>query len=204
MQCKQFKIIMQILAIIFSIYGTAYAKEQMITLLSSSEVALSEGDLVTITVQYNTSDANQMLSSLGVRIHYDSSKLEYLRFDQMFIKDTLVESPFPQDESIEQSDDDPTTDKIFLLSYASMNGEWPGTYYIDESVSPPVVETISLPLSLIRLVFKAKGNTTMNVSRVTGDNAYGFQASRTEILVHPKKWELKDVLSLLKILSKHE
>jgi len=204
MQCKQFKIMMQILAIIFCIYGTASAKEQMITLLSSSEAALSDGDLVTITVQYSTSDANQMLSSLGVRIHYDSSKLEYLGFDQMFSKDTLVESPVQQDESIEQSDDDPTTDKVFLLSYASMNGDWPGTYYIDESVNPPAVKTISLPLNLIRLVFKAKGNTTINVSRVTGDNAYGFQGTGVNVMVHSEahKWELKDVIALLRILSK--
>ena len=196
MQFNRFKIILLTLCNIICFLGNAYAKEQMISLKSSD---ITDGDLVAITVQYNASDTNQNLSSLGLRIHYNSHLLEYVSVDQMFAKDILVESPVPQNEITEQSDNDPGTDKIVLLSYASIDGEWPGTEWIDASENPPVNRTISLPLTLGQLIFKAKGNTTINVTRVTGDVAYEFSASGTHVLA--KKWELKDIIILFEKLS---
>jgi hypothetical protein len=189
MKSQILKNLIQILVILMCASGTALGEDQIVSLFHAGNTAISEGDLVTINVQYTTSDTNNMLNTLGVRIHYDSSKLEYVGLKEAFLNGIMVKNPLPQNEREGDSDGDETTDKVIIMSYYSIAGDWPYT---------------ALPLKLGNLVFKAKGDTTINVTKVSVNNGYGFQANGTGITLGSeisKTKGLKEVISILKELS---
>ena len=142
--------------------GIAFAADQEIELLPniSEQVAWST---FALTVQYNVSDQNETLTSLGVRIHFDSSKLDYTGFKDLFTMGNLANPQLQND--ISDKDDDNQTDKIVLLSYSDpFDGKWPNQ---------------PLPLKLVKLLFTVKSDgkpvvTEVNVSKVTGHAGYGF------------------------------
>jgi hypothetical protein len=190
MKSQILKNLIQILVILMCASGTALGEDQIVSLFHAGGTAISEGDLVTINVQYTTSDTNNMLNTLGVRIHYDSSKLEYVGLKETFLTGIMVKNPLPQNEREVDSDGDEATDKIIILSYFSIAGDWPDA---------------ALPLKLGNLVFKVKGDTTINVTKVSVNNGYGFQGNGTAITLGAeisKKVTLQDVISLLDELSK--
>jgi len=159
--------------------------------LSPDNLTINPNDEFKIIANYDITDNNQSTSSLGIRIHFDSQKLELKGVDHFFSTGSLNDEPVVQNETIEQSDENPLTDKIVLLSYAGIKEGWPGQYYLDKSFSPPQMCTITLPLNLITLTFVARNTlrpaetTSINVSQITGDTAYGFQANGSTIKLKP-------------------
>jgi len=146
--------------------GMATQKEQSITLKSNNSKSVFElNETISVSVIYDVSDGNKELSSLGIRIHYDSSVLEYTGALNQF---EISELGKPQD-SVESSelDGDTATDKYILLTWADvLFASWPG-------------ENVNLPLNLVDLNFKvlSKQGTRINVTQQTGDSDYGFSGS---------------------------
>jgi len=166
---------------IFSFLNIASA-EDMIIFLYSDKTSVSEGDFVTVSVYYDVTDKNKNLNAMGARIHFDSSKMTYKGTKNFLYYGSLLKDaiPAPQNESEAQTDNEPLTDKVLLFSYANFSGGWPGSYYIDSSIDPPKMVTISLPLKLADLIFQINDQTKMNVTQSTGDNAYGFKGTGLE------------------------
>lgn len=142
--------------------GLCLEADQKIT-LSSYSPDYAPGSEFRITVVYDVSDSDNTLSSLGVRIHFDSTRLEYNDFENFFETNKLAD-PQLQDD-VDNKDSDENTDKIIVLSYADfINNNWPNE---------------PLPLDLVTFVFTVKndapeGPTNVNITKITGHVGYGF------------------------------
>ena len=146
------------------------------TYLSSGEditVNTNTGSTFTIFAYYNVSNNYSQLSGVGIRIHYDSSKLEFY-YD--VYSNGLIATPFIDDDIKAYSyggyDYYENTDKILQIAWCDLaNQNWPGT---------------TLPVQLIMLVFKVKndyseGNTNINVS--FNANAVGYEGLSNKAVV---------------------
>jgi hypothetical protein len=146
--------------------------------LSSNPSEVQNPDATTVTVSYNVSDGNKELSSLGIRIHFNSSLLRYNGFTELFQTGSLAD-PEVQDETIEEADYDSSTDKYVLLTWADiMYSKWPG------SDAP-------FPLNLVKLNFVAQEVdettiTNITVTRKTGDYDYEFAGTNTSVTLGKK------------------
>ena len=140
----------------------AFGADQKIALFPTVSEQ-SAGDMFTVTVKYNVSDHNDTLTSLGVRIHFDSSKLDYTGYGGFFEFGKLADPQLQDDTG--NDDNDANTDKLLLLAYSDpIGGNWPNE---------------NLPLDLVTLFFEVKadvdaGVSKINVSKVTGHAGYGF------------------------------
>ena len=73
---------------------------------------------------------NEMLSGLGLKIHWNSSQLTFVNLTNVFQTALLVlGSP---EADIDNSDDDTNTDMLVNVAWFDLGGNWPGT---DESVT---------------------------------------------------------------------
>jgi len=151
--------------------GYCFAEDQQVT-LSPSTFEQDQGTDFILTVSYDVSDDDNTLTSLGVRIHFDSAKLDYTGYTDFF-ETGKVALPQLQDDELD-SDNDGSTDKLILLSYLdAFNGEWPNQ---------------PLPLDLVKLQFTVKadavaGQSLVNVSQVTGHVGYGFVGEGATITI---------------------
>jgi len=140
----------------------AFAADQKIALFPTVSEQ-SAGDTFTLTVKYNVSDNDDTLTSLAVRIHFDSSKLDYTGYGGFFEFGKLADPQLQDDTG--NYDNDVNTDKLVLLTYSRpFDVDWPNEY---------------LPLDLVTLFFEVKtgveaGVSKINVSKVTGHADYGF------------------------------
>ena len=152
--------------------GFCLAADQEIT-LSSDSPDYAPGSELRLTVVYDVSDGDTTLSSIGVRIHFDSTKLEYNTFEDLFETNKLADPQLQDDLSNE--DNDENTDKLIVLSYADpVEKSWP---------SQP------LPLELVKLLFTVKddapvGPTNVNVTNIAGHTGYGFVGNGSVIDIH--------------------
>jgi hypothetical protein len=129
---------------------------------------VASGDIATLTVVYDS--VNPTLTGLGVRLHYDSSKITLEDVDVLFSQDL---SGVQDQEDLADNccpahhDGDPTTDRRFLAGWSSLVGEWPGN-------------GVSLPLELLRLTFRTHG-----VYPSTRISVTGFGCGLCSLETHP-------------------
>ncbi|MEE8451684.1 MAG: SdrD B-like domain-containing protein [Thermoguttaceae bacterium] len=125
---------------------------------SPGSVSVVTGSAFAVDVQYDTSDGDNTLSGLGLRLHYDSSAMS---FDGL--GNVLATSLFQQQDPADDTGDfdgDPATDKFVLISWVDfMSSSWPG---------------VPLPVSLLTADFTANaGLAAGTTSRIR------FSASST-------------------------
>jgi hypothetical protein len=112
---------------------------QIITPVPASQTAAA-GSAVSIEVQYSTSDNDNTLTGLGLRMHYDSSKLTLNNLTGV-LQTALIGQGSPQEDTGD-FDGDPATDRFVLVSWADMMGNWPnaalpvGLYTANFTTSP--------------------------------------------------------------------
>lgn len=123
----------------------------------------------TCTVSYDTSDSNTGTTGLGLKIHYDSSKLEFKGFSDVFntvgTDDSLTaQSSAPVDDS-QDLDSDSSTDKYLNTAWFLNSGGWPG----------------AVPVDLFKIEFTLKADaavddtTTLKMSAIPAEGeGYGF------------------------------
>jgi hypothetical protein len=126
-------------------------------------VSVIEEGLVDVTVQYTTSDVDLSLPGLGLRMHYDSSKLA-LQQPLIQLRDRhLIASQDLADQL--DFDGDASTDRFLLLGWRDVAGNWPGP---------------NLPLPLFTTQFRptaaAAGTaSTIRFSAVSTAPTHGFR-----------------------------
>ena len=151
--------------------GNLAAEEQVITpapLISSA----AAGEPVSLEVFYDTLPQDATLTGIGIRVHYDSSKLGYdqvtetLAFGRLF-DPALVE---PQQDSSD-FDGDPATDFFLSLAWVDFGGNWPG----------------ALPQKLARVNFVAAGDFSKStlVRFSASDLASGYTFSSESATINP-------------------
>jgi hypothetical protein len=127
---------------------------QMVS-VSGSPVAFG-GEQVEISVAYNADD-NQ-LPGLGLRIHFDSTKLSVAQVKDVLDQDLIFVDADTQSDA-DDYDADSSTDSFVTVAWASMNGNWPNE---------------DLPSDLLTVVFDVASNTS-------GDASIGFSAISTAV-----------------------
>jgi len=143
--------------------GTFTNTQNQIISIKPNVLNTTMGSSLKLTINYDVSDNDNTLSALAVRIHFDSTKLEYNTFEDLFETNKLADPQIQDDLNNEDNDDN--TDKIIILSYSDpFNNNWPNE---------------PLPLELVKLLFNVKDDapevsTNVNVSKITGHIGYGF------------------------------
>ena len=134
---------------------------------------------VSLDVMYDVSDADATLTGIGVRVHFDSSKLTFdlvdttLAFGRLFDPTLVVSEADTSDH-----DADATTDRFISLAWVDFGGSWPG----------------SLPEKLAAVHFVAAGDfagsTTVRFSASDLAAGYGFSPTPATVNEATTTWDL--------------
>jgi len=158
-------------------------------ILSHTNQPLFPGKTLAVKAIYDVSDGNSSLTGIGVRIHFDSRKLHFIKFQN--VAGGLVGDPDIKIETPDKQDNDPNTDTYILFPWYSLQGNWPNQ---------------SLPLEVVHLYFTASNTapectTTINAIRSSGAFGYEFRSDKALIYIRDKV-DLIDVIQILQKLSR--
>jgi hypothetical protein len=145
------------LTLIFLVGGAygAFAAVQQVT-TSADVTDPKPGDSVAVTVSYDTDDHNGSLFGLGIKVHYDSSKLQYV--DQTGFTPGGIDIGAPVDGTEGTDDSNANTDREVTIGYASSAANWP------LGAAPT---TIDAPIDLLTLNFTVKTDAALGSTPVT-------------------------------------
>ena len=121
-----------------------------------------------VSVLYSTLNGVSELTGLGLRIHYDSSMMEYAGCVNPLQTGSIG---VPQDHSDEaDSDENATTDRVLTIAWQDLEGSWPAQ---------------TQPTKLLDLLFRVKENApagnTSSLSFTAGSLTSGYSFASTEI-----------------------
>ncbi|MEZ2303775.1 MAG: beta strand repeat-containing protein, partial [Microcoleus sp.] len=135
---------------------------------------VAPGSSVSIDAKYSTSDNNSALaSSFGFKLHYDSSKLNFVNFANPGVLSTPVAPTIGTSEADTlDEDNDASTDKVINVAWLNFGGAaWPN---------------VASPTTLYKANFTAlptftTGNAKVNFSSKNTSPGYAFQGTGTVI-----------------------
>ena len=139
------------------------------------------GQSIKISLNYDTSDGDNQLLGIGVRVHYSSEILTFVGTENAIANHLYANGDGPyQDES--DFDNDLSTDKYIIFGWSSLIGNWPD---------------VSLPASLVDVVFNAdlgiidqtSITTPINFSKVSSTEGYNFGATNYTLTVLAATWD---------------
>jgi hypothetical protein len=146
-----------------TVYSGSQQNDSSVDLLASTSMVSASGassaeagDQVSLAINYNADDSQ--LSGLGLRIHYDSSKLTVASVTNVLGQDLTFTDTAPEVDSADL-DADASTDAFISVAWASVGGDWPNT---------------DLPAELLNVLFDVASNAT-------GDTSVGFSSSGTPV-----------------------
>lgn len=121
------------------------------------------GSAAQIEVRYTTSNADATLTGLGLRVHWDSTKLSFGSLANV-LSTSLMAQGLPQPDS-DDLDGDASTNTYVLVAWADTAGNWPG----------------SLPVRLFTLNFTtaASFSGTTSVRFTASSTAAGYTLAAT-------------------------
>ncbi|WP_293130261.1 Ig-like domain-containing protein [Microcoleus sp. bin38.metabat.b11b12b14.051] len=137
---------------------------------NASTQKVAPGSSVSIDAKYSTSDNNSTLpSSFGFKLHYDSSKLNFVDFANPGVLSTPVAPTIGTPETDTQDEDnDSSTDKVINVAWLNFGGvAWPN---------------VASPTTLYKANFTAlptftTGNAKVNFSSKNASPGYTFQGT---------------------------
>ncbi|PNW58874.1 UNVERIFIED_CONTAM: hypothetical protein BEN50_05790 [Euhalothece sp. KZN 001] len=122
----------------------------------------SPGSTFSLNIEYRVDPTNadtETLTGLGMRLHFDSSDLEFLSVENFFREDgpfnTVPESAESEGET--NSDNDPSTDQFISTNWIDVSGNFPG-----EGETPVLLYTVNF-----RATSSFSDATTLNFSRIS-------------------------------------
>lgn len=149
---------------LFMVCESAFAAYQTVT-PTSSEFSILSAQTFQFGLVYDTDPRDETLTGLGFRVHYDSSKLTFNSPPAGLY--AVGQFPWQDEADAANEDGDPETDRYILMSWADVNGGWPGAGV--------------LPLRLATLSFTSAGDFTgsttirfTRASRVLQDDGSAF------------------------------
>ena len=153
-------------------FSDANASTQKIELLQSP-LTVKEGESVDISVVYTADSFNTNAMGLGLRLHFDSSKLSYNQITDT-LEANLIGGPQLQDDT-DNYDNDSETDKFFLVFWADyQEGQWPG---------------LNQPVTLFTINFATNsnfsGDTNIRFSASTVAGNFEFNSNHGVIRIRP-------------------
>jgi len=136
-----------------------------------SRINPTPGQEFTFSVMYDASD--NALTGTGFYVHYSSRYLEFLKVSNVLEEGYLLPDNPEVEDDIEDYDNDPSTDKRFVVCWA-------------DPIPPPSWPGVNLPLKLMDVTFRVKEepliNTFINFSADKGTPiGYGFESQPLEL-----------------------
>ncbi|MFM7559956.1 Calx-beta domain-containing protein, partial [Cylindrospermopsis raciborskii] len=141
---------------------------------TSNRLRATPGANLTVPLLYNTSNSNNTLNGIGIRLHYDSTDLSYQQVTNLF--STNLFGSITNDLDTGNFDKDNTTDRYIQLQYFATTGNWPNQ---------------TLPLKLGDFGFTTSTNfqeTQLNITSV--DLAPGYTLQAAPIEIYKQNWTL--------------
>jgi hypothetical protein len=148
-------------ALLLAMSGFVSAQNQTVS-GALSQSGVSAGDSVTLTVSYQSTDS-ALTTGLGLRVHFDSSKLLPGDVADLLATGLAGDAQFQDDSS--DLDNDSSTDKFLNTGWFDFGGSWPNG--------------VDLPVNLYSLPFTAQSGftaTTVNFSKSSNAAGYTFVA----------------------------
>ncbi len=141
--------------------------------LATNSPFIASGDTVNITAQYQvTAPETATEAGLGLRIHFNSNLLTP---NNISLYPNALQPYGPLTEDTEDFDNDPLTDRFFVIGWIDFGAQWPGNGL--------------LPLSLLDLQFAVNSNlnasTTVNVSASATAKNTRFQSTPLQLCRKP-------------------
>lgn len=124
----------------------------------------ASNQLVNLTVNYDTADNEENLTGFGLRLHFDSSQLKFVRLDVLELH--LVSEAVQEDS--QDYDNDPTTDRFLATGWLDPDGQWPG----------------SVPIALYNAQFNTAAQfsgTTINYTAASTAVGYDFSGDSVTV-----------------------
>jgi hypothetical protein len=143
---------------------------------ANASVSAPAGQSLQVTARYNTSDNDSTLPGLGLRLHFDSSKLAFSNLSNVLPKD-LVQQQAPQPDA-GNFDGDTNTDQYVLVSWSDFSApqEWPG--------QPLPVDLYAANFSLAAGL-PVGASTFLRFSASSTAPTHTFDSSPIEVIVAP-------------------
>jgi beta-glucanase (GH16 family) len=158
---------------------SAPTPEQQISVVGTT--IASRGGSFSLEISYDVSSNENQLSGLGLRIHYDSTKLEFTGVNNPLLTDKIVNT-YSSEMDFDDLDANSATDSYVTIAWASINGTWPN---------------IELPASLLSISFNVRNHVAFNNSEMTtigfsassSSQGYNFSATDYDIQILPMNWD---------------
>ena len=140
-----------------------------------------KGKTSVLEVAYDTSDNNNQLSGLGMRVHFDSSLLSFKEITGLIEHDIIAggEGPFSDDVDF---DSDPLTDQYMLFGWASLYNNWPNTNL------PAILMNIAFDVSE-NIDTEAISSTNINFSKSSFTSGYELISESYELEILNDTWD---------------
>ena len=158
---------------------SAPTPEQQISVLGTTIAA--RGGSFSLDISYDVSSNENQLSGLGLRIHYDSTKLEFTEVNNPLTTAKIVDT-YSSVMDFDDFDANSATDSYVSIAWASLDGSWPN---------------IELPASLLSISFNVRNHVAFNSSEMTTigfsasstSQGYDFSATDYDLQIIPMNWD---------------
>jgi hypothetical protein len=142
------------------------------------------GKTSVLEVAYDTTDNNNQLSGLGMRVHFDSSLLSFKGTTDIIEQDIIVNGEGPFNDSADL-DNDPLTDQYMSFGWASLFNNWPDT---------------NLPTILMNMAFDVSNSfgidsissTNINFTDSAFTSGYEFSAETYSMEILKATWDFDE------------
>jgi beta-glucanase (GH16 family) len=156
-----------------------YDNYQVVSISNTPNAA--RGRTITMDISYDVTSNENQLTGLGLRLHYDSSKLELIGVNNLLVTDNIINGASSQEDDNDY-DGNPTTDKFVSVAWASLFGNWPN---------------VELPATLFSITFDVGNDIAVNsiettnigFSKSSNATGYGFSAADFELQIMPATWD---------------
>ena len=133
--------------------GTILNGERTQRITSADNLTVGSDQVLSIPLFYNTSTADNNLTGIAFRLHYNSQNLTFTGTNHLFATGQFGEIKNELDTT--NLDNDTNTDKYLEFKYFDYNGQWPNQ---------------ELPLKLADVQFTPKQYFETTQLNITGDN----------------------------------
>ena len=90
----------------------------------SSDISLSDNSVHITPIYHVTEPQNGNETGLGLRLHFNSSELQFVQATNLYLPSSLGISGVQDDT--ENWDQDESTDKVIITSWMDISSQWPG------------------------------------------------------------------------------
>ena len=157
-----------------------FTESQIVSVVNTA--ALSRGQQFTLDISYDVSSNDNSLTGLGLRVHFDSSKLSFAQVSDYIAKDNIIVASNSELDT-DDFDNNPTTDQFLTFAWVSISGDWPN---------------LALPANLVSIDFVVADDvaqqtteyTTIGFSSASNAQGFGFVGDSFQLQISPATWDI--------------